>query len=79
MPGDQLCIAAGPSAERNAAAARRLPFTEPSQQEVGPYVFQSLKVKTRVAWSGGGASVRWHEYRYFRRVLAARALRWQTA
>lgn len=35
------------------------------QQEVGPYVFQSVKVKRRVEFVRDGDAVRYHEYRYF--------------
>lgn len=35
------------------------------QQEVGPYTFQALKVKTHVEWVGGGTGVRWLDFNSF--------------
>ena len=43
----------------------RLPGPVCLQQEVGPYVFQSVKVKRRVEFVRDGDAVRYHEYRYF--------------
>lgn len=34
------------------------------QEEVGPYTFRMVRLKTAVQWVDGGAAVRWLEYRY---------------
>lgn len=49
-----------------ASTPRPCPLLCPLQQEVGPYVFQSIKVKRQVEFVRDGDAVRYHEYRYFR-------------